>query len=165
MECQRPAQPLSSGSKIASKQCQLVEGLKFVQPIVSVAYLSALLVCTDSCPLMSNQSTHSLLFNCSIPSSLRSRPSVSKVREASVVRDPLTKVSRGFAFVVMSNASEADDAVRNLHHTQVDGRSISVELVMPLAPSFPSFKKILHFLGSSWWTAQGNAGPLPWSSV
>ncbi len=53
---------------------------------------------------------------------------VGSVESASVVTDRDTGRSRGFGFVEMSTAEEANEAVSRLNGTQLDGRQIKVEI-------------------------------------
>jgi RNA recognition motif-containing protein len=43
------------------------------------------------------------------------------------MRDPHTKESRGFAFVMMETGEEADACIANLNATELLGRTINVE--------------------------------------
>jgi RNA recognition motif-containing protein len=56
---------------------------------------------------------------------------VGTVESASVVTDRDTGRSRGFGFVEMATAEEANDAVARLNGTELDGRRIKVELAKP----------------------------------
>ncbi len=49
------------------------------------------------------------------------------VVSASVVKDPAGQ-SRGFGFVEMETAEAATDAISRLHGSELDGRSLKVEL-------------------------------------
>ncbi|MGH7298900.1 MAG: RNA recognition motif domain-containing protein [Candidatus Rokuibacteriota bacterium] len=53
------------------------------------------------------------------------------VVSASVVTDQFSGQSRGFGFVEMSSADEAALAVSKLHDSQLDGRSLKVEVAKP----------------------------------
>ena len=53
------------------------------------------------------------------------------VESASVVTDRDTGRSRGFGFVEMTTAEEANAAVAGLDGTELDGRRIKVELAKP----------------------------------
>lgn len=53
------------------------------------------------------------------------------VTSAQVVKDRDTGRSRGFGFVEMSNDEEADNAVKNLNDSDVDGRKIVVNEARP----------------------------------
>lgn len=53
------------------------------------------------------------------------------VVSAQVVKDRDTGRSRGFGFVEMSNDEEADNAVKNLNGSDVDGRKIVVNEARP----------------------------------
>ena len=54
--------------------------------------------------------------------------SVGSVESASVVTDRDTGRSRGFGFVEMASQEEANEAVRRLNGTELDGRQIKVEV-------------------------------------
>lgn len=53
------------------------------------------------------------------------------VLSATVVTDHATGQSRGFGFVEMSTAEEADQAVQQLNGKSLDGRSLKVEISKP----------------------------------
>ena len=53
------------------------------------------------------------------------------VERVSVVRDRDSGQSRGFAFVEMTNASDAENAIRALNGTELNGRAISVNEARP----------------------------------
>ncbi len=53
------------------------------------------------------------------------------VISAQVVKDRETNRSRGFGFVEMSTDEEADNAVKNLNDTEVEGRKIVVNVARP----------------------------------
>ena len=53
------------------------------------------------------------------------------VESAAVVTDRDTGRSRGFGFVEMATAAEADTAVKKLNGQEVDGRTLKVELAKP----------------------------------
>jgi RNA recognition motif-containing protein len=50
------------------------------------------------------------------------------VSECSLVLDKETGQSKGFAFVEMADANEANIALKNLHHTTVANNKIRVKL-------------------------------------
>ncbi len=50
-----------------------------------------------------------------------------QVASANIVLDRATGRSRGFGFVEMPNAEEAEKAVREVNGTEIEGRSIKVE--------------------------------------
>ncbi|KAJ7737244.1 hypothetical protein DFH07DRAFT_905719 [Mycena maculata] len=52
---------------------------------------------------------------------------IGRVKKASVMHDPHTRESRGFGFVTMESAEEADAAVAALHGTEMGGKAINVE--------------------------------------
>ena len=53
------------------------------------------------------------------------------VVSASVVTDQFSGQSRGFGFVEMSSAAEAQQAVSQLNERPLDGRSLKVEVAKP----------------------------------
>ncbi|CEL56126.1 putative RNA-binding protein C25G10,01 OS=Schizosaccharomyces pombe (strain 972 / ATCC 24843) GN=SPAC25G10.01 PE=1 SV=1 [Rhizoctonia solani AG-1 IB] len=50
-----------------------------------------------------------------------------KVAKASVVYDPHSRESRGFAFVTMESVEEAEAAITGLHNSELAGKPITVE--------------------------------------
>ncbi|KAJ7660636.1 hypothetical protein B0H17DRAFT_852298, partial [Mycena rosella] len=54
---------------------------------------------------------------------------IGRVKKASVMYDPHTRESRGFGFVTMESAEEADAAVAALHGTELGGKVCNVEKV------------------------------------
>ncbi len=54
-----------------------------------------------------------------------------KVSKAGIITDPVTGRSRGFAFVLMGNDHEADEAIENLNRETVAGRRIDVKEALP----------------------------------
>jgi RNA recognition motif-containing protein len=57
-----------------------------------------------------------------------------EVTSASVVTDQFSGRSRGFGFVEMATAEEANNAVQQLNGRDLDGRQLKVELAKPQAP-------------------------------
>jgi RNA recognition motif-containing protein len=53
------------------------------------------------------------------------------VEKVSIVSDRETGRSRGFAFVEMTNASDADKAIAALNNTEMDGRTLAVNEAKP----------------------------------
>ena len=53
------------------------------------------------------------------------------VTEADLVMDRVTNRPRGFAFVTMSTGDEAEKAIAALNGTELDGRSITVNVAKP----------------------------------
>ena len=53
------------------------------------------------------------------------------VESATVVTDRDTGCSRGFGFVEMATAEEADAAVKKFNGQEIDGRQLKVELAKP----------------------------------
>jgi RNA recognition motif-containing protein len=56
------------------------------------------------------------------------------VLSATVITDRFSGQSRGFGFVEMSTAEEAQSAISQLNGRELDGRRISVEISNPQAP-------------------------------
>lgn len=54
---------------------------------------------------------------------------LAQVTDCHLVTDPRTKDSRGFGFVTMETVEAAEDAIRGINHSEVDGRMITVEKV------------------------------------
>jgi RNA recognition motif-containing protein len=53
------------------------------------------------------------------------------VASATVIRDRMTGRSRGFGFVEMSSDEEAQNAIRQLNGTMLDGRTVTVNEARP----------------------------------
>ena len=53
------------------------------------------------------------------------------VESAKVVTDRYTDQSRGFGFVEMSTQQEAEQAIQALNGTQIEGRSLTVNVSKP----------------------------------
>ena len=53
------------------------------------------------------------------------------VTEATVMMDKFTGKSRGFAFVTMSTAEEAEAAAREMDNKEIDGRPVRVNIARP----------------------------------
>ena len=53
------------------------------------------------------------------------------VLEANIMMDRMSGRSRGFAFVTMSSAEEAERAIQGLHGQQIDGRALTVNIARP----------------------------------
>ena len=54
-----------------------------------------------------------------------------KVSRAGIICDPATGNSRGFAFVLMGNDREGDEAIRNLNQKPLAGRRMDVKEAVP----------------------------------
>ena len=54
-----------------------------------------------------------------------------EVSQVSVITDRATGRSKGFAFVEMQDASEADDAINALNGSELDSRSLTVNEARP----------------------------------
>jgi transformer-2 protein len=61
-----------------------------------------------------------------------------KVQKAEVIYDPHTRESRGFAFIRMNSAEDADRCVDSLNGMLVDGRAITVEKAKRSRPRTPT---------------------------
>src|SRR5919201_1783321 len=56
------------------------------------------------------------------------------VESASVITDKFSGQSRGFGFIEMATAEEAQNAISQLNSRELDGRRITVEVSNPQAP-------------------------------
>jgi len=56
------------------------------------------------------------------------------VERVNVVTDRDTGRSRGFAFVEMSDSSQADQAIASLNGTELNGRTLNINEARPKAP-------------------------------
>ena len=54
-----------------------------------------------------------------------------KLQSVKVITDYNTGISRGFAFVEFANEADGQNAIKNLHNTEVSGQAISVEVARP----------------------------------
>ncbi len=54
-----------------------------------------------------------------------------KVSRAGIICDPATGRSRGFAFVLMGNDREGEEAIRNLNQSSLAGRRLDVKEALP----------------------------------
>lgn len=62
---------------------------------------------------------------------------VGKVNSANVITDKFTGNSKGFGFVEFENDNEADEAIKKLNETEVEGRKITVNVARPLEERGP----------------------------
>lgn len=53
-----------------------------------------------------------------------------------VIIDRMTNQSKGFAFIEMSSAEEAQKAINTLNNTELDGRTITVQEAKPQEKKF-----------------------------
>lgn len=53
------------------------------------------------------------------------------VISVSLIKDRATGLPKGFAFIEMSNQVEAEQAVKDVHGTRVNGRQLKVKLARP----------------------------------
>ena len=61
------------------------------------------------------------------------------VQSTQVITDKFTGQSRGFGFVEMSSASEAEAAIAALNSTEMGGRTLTVNEAKPRAPRTGGF--------------------------
>ncbi len=59
------------------------------------------------------------------------------VQSAKVIMDRDTQRSKGFAFVEMSSASEAEAAIQALHGKNLSGRDMTVNIARPMEARAP----------------------------
>ncbi|XP_047318333.1 serine/arginine-rich splicing factor SR45a-like isoform X2 [Impatiens glandulifera] len=67
-----------------------------------------------------------------------------KVADCSLVMEPRTRISRGFAFITMKTLEDADRCVKYLNQSVLDGRCITVERSRRKRPRTPTPG---HYLG------------------
>lgn len=60
--------------------------------------------------------------------------SIGEVVDAKIITDRETGRSRGFGFVEMANANDADKAVASLNGKELAGRAVSVAIAKPVEP-------------------------------
>jgi RNA recognition motif-containing protein len=61
---------------------------------------------------------------------------VGQVVSATIIMDKRTNRSKGFGFVEMSSAAEAEEAIKTLNGQEVGGRAMSVSEARPPKPRF-----------------------------
>ena len=54
-----------------------------------------------------------------------------EVEEAVIITDKMTGKSKGFAFVTMKNAEDAEKAIQEMNGKELDGRSLTVNKARP----------------------------------
>lgn len=64
---------------------------------------------------------------------------VGKVASANVIIDKYTSQSKGFGFVEMENDADAEEAIKQLEGTEVQGRKITVSIAKPREERSSSF--------------------------
>ncbi len=64
-----------------------------------------------------------------------------EVSEVNLISDKFTGRSKGFAFVVMPNDSEAESAIKALNGTDMKGRSVTVNQARPQEERPPRQKR------------------------
>ncbi|EIW87357.1 RNA-binding domain-containing protein [Coniophora puteana RWD-64-598 SS2] len=75
---------------------------------------------------------------------------IGRVKKASVMYDPHSRESRGFGFVTMETAEEADAAITALNATDLMGKNMNVEKVSRAAPALHLSSPLLTlYTGSS----------------
>jgi RNA recognition motif-containing protein len=57
-----------------------------------------------------------------------------KVLSAKIINDKMTGRSKGFGFVEMSTEEEAQKALSMLNGSELDGRTLNVDMAKPLEP-------------------------------
>lgn len=60
-----------------------------------------------------------------------------EVQSAKIIMDRDTNRSKGFGFVEMANATEANQAISSLNGTEFDGRKMNVTEAKPMEPRAP----------------------------
>ena len=71
------------------------------------------------------------------------------VESARVITDKFTGRSRGFGFVEMTNADEAQKAIQALNGTDLDGRNLTVNEARPQEKRVRRFRR--SWRGAAWW--------------
>jgi transformer-2 protein len=71
------------------------------------------------------------------------------ISDIRIVRDPNTKESRGFGFVTFKLSSDADEAVRQMDNTELQGKEIKVEKARRCRPHDPTPGEYCGPLGAS----------------
>lgn len=56
---------------------------------------------------------------------------IGEVEEAKIITDRVTGRSKGFGFVTMKNAEDADKAIAELNGKELDGRTLTVNKARP----------------------------------
>jgi transformer-2 protein len=79
---------------------------------------------------------------------------IPKVKKASVMHDPHTRESRGFGFVTMETAEEADAAITALNATDLMGKVMNVERVCTVDDS-------VMLLADPYWQARRGRARTP----
>lgn len=67
-----------------------------------------------------------------------------EVESTKIVIDKMTRQNKGFGFVMMPNDDEARNAIKALDGTEIDGRTIIVNISAPKSsekPKRPTFRK------------------------
>jgi cold-inducible RNA-binding protein len=66
-----------------------------------------------------------------------------KVNRAGIICDPETGRSRGFAFVLMGNDREGEEAIQNLNQRSLAGRRLDVKEALP-PEADPKYRERAH---------------------
>lgn len=61
-----------------------------------------------------------------------------KIKYCKVIRDPVSKESRGFGFVTFEDAGDAQEAIKQLNNTEVSGRKLHIEEAKRAKPYSPT---------------------------
>lgn len=61
-----------------------------------------------------------------------------KIKHCKVIRDPVSKESRGFGFVTFEEAGDAQEAIKQLNNTEVSGRKLHIEEAKRAKPYSPT---------------------------
>eukprot|EP00923_Selenidium_pygospionis_P018786 GHVN01032802.1.p1 GENE.GHVN01032802.1~~GHVN01032802.1.p1 ORF type:complete len:330 (+),score=25.81 GHVN01032802.1:88-1077(+) len=72
-----------------------------------------------------------------------------QIDECRVIKNPVTKESRGFAFISYSNSKDADAAKRGLDGTEIDGRQMRIEKAKRSRPHEPTPGQYMGPTGAS----------------
>ncbi|KAI0652584.1 hypothetical protein C8Q79DRAFT_898325, partial [Trametes meyenii] len=89
---------------------------------------------------------------------------VGRVQKAQVMYDPHSRESRGFGFVTMETAEEADAAITAMNGTELMGKSISVEKVCDSPVNARKHQLTQSLSGASWPCADADSRSLLWAA-
>ncbi|KAG5463170.1 MAG: hypothetical protein BJ554DRAFT_1324 [Olpidium bornovanus] len=71
------------------------------------------------------------------------------VTKVSVITDPHTRESRGFAFVTFDNPDGAENAVQSANGIELHGRTMKIEIARSTRPRTPTPGRYVGDVGSS----------------
>lgn len=74
--------------------------------------------------------------------------SIFQVLDVHLVADPLTRESRGFGFITMSSIDEAENCIKYLNRSVLEGRIITVEKVKVSPSIFSKTWVVSHYYSS-----------------